>query len=70
VRVGANVWLGGQSAVLKGVTIGKNSMVAFRAVVAGPVPSNVVVAGNPARDRQAPARSGAGHVNRAFCLRV
>jgi maltose O-acetyltransferase len=49
VRVGANVWLGGQSALLKGVTIGENSVVAFRAVVAGPVPANVVVAGNPAR---------------------
>jgi acetyltransferase-like isoleucine patch superfamily enzyme len=49
VRVGANVWLGGQSALLKGVTVGDNSMVAFRAVVANAVPANVVVAGNPAR---------------------
>ncbi len=49
VRVGANVWLGGQSALLKGVSIGENSMVAFRAVVTNPVPANVVVAGNPAR---------------------
>jgi acetyltransferase-like isoleucine patch superfamily enzyme len=49
VHIGANVWLGGQSAVLKGATIGENSVVAFRAVVAGAVPANVVVAGNPAR---------------------
>jgi maltose O-acetyltransferase len=49
VRVGANVWLGGQSALLKGVTIGENSVVGFRAVVANQVPANVVVAGNPAR---------------------
>lgn len=49
VRVGGNVWLGGQSALLKGVTIGENSVVAFRAVVANQVPANVVVAGNPAR---------------------
>ncbi len=49
VRVGANVWLGGQSALLKGSTVGENSVVAFRAVVAGSVPANVVVAGNPAR---------------------
>jgi acetyltransferase-like isoleucine patch superfamily enzyme len=44
-----NVWLGGQSAVLKGVTVGENSVVAFRAVVSDDVPPNVVVAGNPAR---------------------
>src|SRR5215212_11433603 len=49
IQVGANVWLGGQSAVLKGVTIGENSVVAFRAVASGDVPPNVVVAGNPAR---------------------
>lgn len=44
-----NVWLGGQSAVLKGVTVGENSIVAFRALVVEDVPPNVVVAGNPAR---------------------
>jgi maltose O-acetyltransferase len=44
-----NAWLGGQSAVLKGVRVGKNSVVAFRAVVSDDVPPNVVVAGNPAR---------------------
>jgi maltose O-acetyltransferase len=49
IQIGTNVWLGGQSAVLKGVTVGDNSVVAFRAVVSGDVPPNVVVAGNPAR---------------------
>jgi acetyltransferase-like isoleucine patch superfamily enzyme len=49
IIIGENVWLGGQSAVLKGVTVGENSVVAFRAVVAESVPPNVVVAGNPAR---------------------
>ena len=49
IRIGANVWLGGQSAVLKGTTIGDNSVVAFRAVVSVDVPPNVVVAGNPAK---------------------
>lgn len=44
-----NAWLAGQSAVLKGVTVGKNSVVGFRAVVSEDVPPNVVVAGNPAR---------------------
>jgi acetyltransferase-like isoleucine patch superfamily enzyme len=49
IRIGENVWLAGQSAVLKGVTVGDNSVVAFRAVVSSAVPPNVVVAGNPAR---------------------
>ena len=49
ITIGRNVWLAGQSAVLKGVTIGHNSVAAFRAVVASDVPPNVVVAGNPAR---------------------
>ncbi len=49
IEIGENVWLGGQSAVLKGSKIGKNSVVAFRAVASGEIPPNVVVAGNPAR---------------------
>ena len=49
VHIGDNVWLGDGSCVLKGVTIGENSVVAARAVVVKDVPANVVVAGNPAR---------------------
>ncbi|MEO8285322.1 MAG: acyltransferase [Chloroflexota bacterium] len=49
IRVEENAWLAGQSAVLKGVTIGCNSVVGFRAVVSEDVPANVVVAGNPAK---------------------
>ncbi len=48
VRIGRNVWLGDHATVLKGVTIGENSVVAARAVVARDVPANVIVAGNPA----------------------
>ena len=44
-----NVWVGDHALVLKGVRIGKNSVVAARAVVVKDVPPNVVVAGNPAR---------------------
>ena len=49
VRIGDNVWLGDHATVLKGVSIGENSVVAARAVVTRDVPANVVVAGNPAR---------------------
>jgi len=49
ITVGPNVWLAGQSAVLKGTRIGANSVVAFRAVASGDIPADVVVAGNPAR---------------------
>ncbi len=49
VRIGDNVWLGDRCTVLKGVTIGDNSVVGACAVVSRDVPPNVVVAGNPAR---------------------
>jgi len=44
-----NAWLGDRATVLKGVTIGRNSIVAANAVVTKDVPPNVVVAGNPAK---------------------
>ncbi len=49
VHIGENAWIGDHALVLKGVTIGRNSVVAARAVVTKDVPDNVVVAGNPAR---------------------
>lgn len=49
VHIGRNVWLGDRCTVLKGVTIGDNSVVGAGAVVSRDVPPNVVVAGNPAR---------------------
>lgn len=44
-----NVWIGINSRVIKGVTIGENSIVAANAVVTKDVPENSIVAGNPAR---------------------
>ncbi|MEP5763982.1 MAG: acyltransferase [Halieaceae bacterium] len=49
VHIGNNVWLGDHCTVLKGVTVGENSVVAANAVVTRDVPANVVVAGNPAK---------------------
>ena len=49
VHVGRNVWLGDHCMILKGVTIGDNSVVGAGAVVTKDVPANVIVAGNPAR---------------------
>ena len=44
-----NVWIGMGAVILKGVTIGENSIIAAGAIVTSDVPANVVVAGNPAR---------------------
>jgi acetyltransferase-like isoleucine patch superfamily enzyme len=48
VKIGDNVWIGMNATILKGVTIGENSVVAAGSVVAKSVPANAVVAGNPA----------------------
>jgi len=44
-----NTWIGRDSVIMKGVTIGKGSVVALRSVVTHDVPPFTVVAGNPAR---------------------
>jgi len=48
VIISDNVWIGMNAIILKGVTIGENSVVAAGAVVTKSVAANVVVAGNPA----------------------
>ena len=49
VRIGRNVWIGFDSCVLPGVTIGEGAIVGARSVVAADVPPYTIVAGNPAR---------------------
>jgi acetyltransferase-like isoleucine patch superfamily enzyme len=49
VVVERNVWIAAGSAVLKGVRIGEDAVVAFGALVTADVPPGKVVGGNPAR---------------------
>jgi teichuronic acid biosynthesis glycosyltransferase TuaH len=49
VTIGHNVWLGAKVSVLKGVTIGDNTVVGAHAVVTRDLPANVVAVGVPAR---------------------
>ncbi len=44
-----NVWVGLATVIIKGVQIGRNSVIAAGAVVTRDVPPNCVVGGNPAR---------------------
>lgn len=49
VRVGHNVWLGYGACVLRGVTIGDNSVLGTYGVATKDIPANVVAGGLPAR---------------------
>ena len=49
VRIGDNVWIGGNSVVLPGVTIGSNTVIGAGSVVNRDIPEWCVAAGNPCR---------------------
>ncbi|GAB6095181.1 DapH/DapD/GlmU-related protein [Desulfatiferula olefinivorans] len=49
VHIKKNVWLGAGVTVLKGVTIGENTVVGSGSVVTRSLPSDVLAAGSPAR---------------------
>jgi maltose O-acetyltransferase len=49
VRIGNDVWIGGNAIILPGITIGNNCVIAAGAVVTHDVPDNSLVAGVPAR---------------------
>ena len=49
VTIGNNVWIGANTAILKGVTIGDNAIVGTHSVVTRDVPANTIFAGVPAR---------------------
>jgi acetyltransferase-like isoleucine patch superfamily enzyme len=49
VQVGNNCWIGYGACILRGVTIGDNTVVGTSAVVTKSLPENAVAAGVPAR---------------------
>ena len=49
VIIEENVWLGVNVIVLKGVRIGKNTLIGANSVVTKNIPSNVIAAGNPCK---------------------
>lgn len=49
VVIGEGCFLGANSIILKGTTLGKNVLVGAGSVVSGTFPDNVIIAENPAR---------------------
>lgn len=53
VRIGKDVWIGGGSIILPGVSIGDGAVIGAGSVVTRDVPAGVTALGNPARVRSA-----------------
>lgn len=49
VVIGKNVWIGADSTILPGVTIGDGAIVGAGSVVTKDIPKNTIAAGNPAK---------------------
>ena len=49
IKVGNNVWIGGNVIVLPGVTIGDNVVIGAESIVNKDIPSNSVAVGNPCK---------------------
>ncbi|MGM1430774.1 sugar O-acetyltransferase [Sphingobacterium lactis] len=49
ITIGNRVWIGGQTVINPGVTIGDNTVIGSGSVVTKDIPANVVAAGNPCR---------------------
>ena len=53
IRIGDNVWIGGGTIVLSGITIGDNVTIGAGSVVTADIPSDVLAFGNPCRVQRA-----------------
>ena len=49
IVIGDNVWIGGNSSIMGGVTIGSNTIIGAGSVVTHDIPDNVIAVGNPCR---------------------
>lgn len=49
VFIGDNVWIGGGTIIMPGVTIGNNVVIGAGSIVTKDVPDNVIAYGNPCR---------------------
>lgn len=49
IKIGDGCFIGANSIILKGTTLGKNCVVGAGSVVSGTFPDNVILAGNPAK---------------------
>lgn len=49
IHIGNNVWIGANTVVVPGVTIGDNSVIGAGSVVTKDIPANVVAVGNPCK---------------------
>lgn len=49
ITIGDNVWIGGNTCILPGVTIGNNVVIGAGSVVTKDIPNNVIAAGNPCK---------------------
>lgn len=49
INIAPNVWIAADAAILKGVNIGENSVIAFGSVVVKSIPENSIAGGNPAK---------------------
>ena len=49
IKIGNNVWIGGNVVVLPGVTVGDNVVIGAGSVVNKDIPSNTVAVGNPCK---------------------
>ncbi|WP_042342051.1 sugar O-acetyltransferase [Calothrix sp. PCC 7507] len=49
IKIGDNVWIGGNVVICPGVTIGNNTTIGAGSVVTKDIPENAIAAGNPCR---------------------